>query len=233
MIVHCPSCHSRREIQHIGAGEGSLVVDCSDCRHQWIDGNWGENKSLAPRPEIVTPSSTPIEISQLIEAAKTAQMEFRSHQRHRVVRWACWAGLSALAISPLVCLWTMPAQVVAAFPATIGIYQRLGQEVNVYGLEIRSVELQHLNVEGKNVIAVKGELTNVSSNLRKIPWLRFGLTSGDQDEVYHWILDTEARPLKPGESTSFLTRLAAPPEGADNVEIRFARAEEISSNASP
>lgn len=160
-------------------------------------------------------------------------MEFQHYRRRRLIRISSWAGLAALAVSPFLCILASPEKVVSFVPASIALYQWLDRDINVYGLEIRSVELQHLKVEGKNVIAVKGELTNVSSSLRKIPWLRFGLTTGDRQEVYHWTLDTEARPLKPGESTSFVTRLAAPPEGASNVEIRFARAGEIGSNATP
>ena len=81
------------------------------------------------------------------------------------------------------------------------------------------------------VIAVKGRLTNVDSRDRKIPWLRLGLRSNDNVEVYHWTLNTEVRPLRAGESTSFTTRLASPPPAASRLEIRFARASEIGSNA--
>ena len=83
------------------------------------------------------------------------------------------------------------------------------------------------------MIAIKGEVVNVSGTDRKIPWLRFGLKSVEHQEVYQWQLDTESRPLRPGEAKSFVTRVASPPETANTVEIRFARAEEISSNAAP
>jgi hypothetical protein len=105
--------------------------------------------------------------------------------------------------------------------------------VNIYGLDFRDVELQHLLLEGQQVIAVRGRVVNVSDSIRKIPWLRFALRSADSTEVYQWQLDTKSRPLKPGESTSFLTRVAAAPETAETLEIRFARADEIGSNASP
>jgi hypothetical protein len=103
-------------------------------------------------------------------------------------------------------------------------------DVNIYGLEIRKVEMQHLLVEGKRVISIKGEIANISSSPQKIPWLRFGLRDKGQAEVYNWQLDTNARPLNPGESTNFVTRIASPPETAGEVEIRFARADEIGSN---
>jgi hypothetical protein len=105
--------------------------------------------------------------------------------------------------------------------------------VNIYGLEIRNVELQHLLVDGERMIAVKGEVRNVSASSRKIPWLRFGLTSTGSKEVYSWQLDTGARPLRPGEATGFTTRVASPPENAQALQIRFARSDEIGSNKSP
>lgn len=102
--------------------------------------------------------------------------------------------------------------------------------MNIYGLEIRKVELQHLIAGGQKVIAIKGELQNVSTGERKIPWLRFGLRSGTEQELYQWTLDTGHRSLRPGEARNFVTRVASPPEAAGTVEIRFARPDEIGSN---
>jgi len=212
-----------------------MLVDCAVCGQEWVAGK--DPSALAdPRPgqplaaEPATPDPAAI---ALIEAARLAQREFQGQRRVRRNRTAAWMVLVALALSPLAAAAVFPDQVVASIPASIHFYDWMGQEVNIYGLEIRQVDLQHLIVDGRRVIAVKGEIANASSSVRKIPWLRFGLRSKDNAEVYHWTLDTEARPLKPGESTSFVTRLASPPEAARNLEIRFARADEIGSNEAP
>lgn len=170
---------------------------------------------------------------QIMQSAREARTIFRVNRQARRVRLASWASLAALALAPLAGAAAFPEQVVASLPASIRVYDMVGHDVNIYGLEIRQVDVQNLIVDGRKVIAVKGELANVSAQVRKIPWLRFGLRSSDNAEVYHWTLDTEVRPLKPGESTSFVTRLASPPEAAENMEIRFARADEIGSNESP
>ncbi len=146
---------------------------------------------------------------------------------------AAWFGLAMFACTPAVYAVTFPEQVVKAAPITATIYEWMGQRVNIYGLEIRKVEMQHLLVEGKRVISIKGEIANVSGGSRKIPWLRFGLTDNGHAEVYNWNLDTNARPLSPGENTNFVTRIASPPETASNLEIRFARADEIGSSSKP
>jgi hypothetical protein len=109
---------------------------------------------------------------------------------------------------------------------------KLGIDVNIYGW-LRRVEQRHTIEGGTRVLSIKGEIANVSGRERKIPWMRFALRDGANAEVYRWILDSGARPLRPGESTAFVTRVAAPPETAKNLEIRFAHADEIGSNAAP
>ncbi len=209
------------------------MVDCPVCGHDWIEGSAltivNEPMGQTVRLEETAAPADP-DTRSMFEAARLAQKEFAAGRRRRRARAAAWAGLLALAFAPPASALVFPEQVVGAIPASIIFYRWIGQEVNLYGLEIREVGLQHLIVDGKKVIAVKGELINVTSTPRKIPSLRFGLRSKDNAEVYHWTLDTAARPLKPGESTGFVTRLASPPPMASNLEIRFARAEEIGSN---
>lgn len=234
MIVRCPSCSARCDVPSLSEDGAGTLVDCAICGHEWVVGN--------ALPPVLDPQSTSNTMDPplgapathaLIEAARGAQRQFDGLRRARRIRAAAWTALAALALSPFVGAAAYPEQVVTAAPASIRFYDWIGRDVNIYGLEIRQVDLQHLIVDGRRVIAVKGEIVNVSSSARKIPWLRFGLRSKDNAEVYHWTLDTEVRPLNPGESSSFVTRLASPPEAARNLEIRFARADEIGSNNPP
>lgn len=173
------------------------------------------------------------DLRHIVNAAREAREAFEASRHRRRLRAGAWLLLACLAASPAAAGLTFPERTVALVPAAGMIYDQLGWDINIYGLDIRDVDLQHLVIDGKKVIAVKGELVNVSSTSRKIPWLRFGLRSNAQTELYHWTLDTEIRPLKPGESTSFVTRLASPPDSASNLEIRFAQGDEIGSNTTP
>jgi hypothetical protein len=68
----------------------------------------------------------------------------------------------------------------------------------------------------------------------RVPALRFRLKDGAGREVYAWTLNgVGTRALRPGEATSFITRLAAPPLTAREIEISFARKTEIAVNRSP
>lgn len=234
MIIHCPSCSSRLDIPNLVPGSGGMMVDCPVCHHDWIEGS---AMAVAPEPVVQTAvADEPAPLAEsdtrrMLEAARTAQKEFTAAQRRRRALAAAWLGLAVIASAPPVIALMYPEPVVAAIPASIVLYDWAGRDVNIYGVAIREVELQHVVVDGKKVIAIKGELANISRAPRKIPALRFGLLSAEGAEVYHWTLDASARPLGPGESTAFMTRLASPPESARNLQIRFARADEIGSNA--
>lgn len=233
MIVHCPNCSSRLDIPNLTPGSGGMMVDCPVCCHGWIEGS---ALAVISEPALHTappqnPAPTPeADTHRMFEAARNAQKEFAAARGRRRAIAAAWLALAFIASAPPLLALMYPGPVVAALPASIVIYDWAGREVNIYGLEIREVGLQHLVVDGKKVIAVKGELANISGTPRKIPALRFGLLSKEGTEVYHWTLNTGARPLGPGENTGFVTRLASPPETASNLEIRFARADEIGSN---
>jgi hypothetical protein len=212
------------------------MIKCSVCGHDWIEGRAVEisREPVAQLPAVSESNFEPdYEIRRLVSATHDAQEAFAARRKRRRVLATAWAGLALAATTPVALALAFPDTIVKAAPATISVFRALGKDVNIYGLSIRRVDTQHLLIDGKRVIAIKGDITNVSSSVRKIPWLRFGLMDDNKAEVYSWQLDTAARPLNPGESTSFVTRIASPPESAGKIEIRFAGADEISSNTEP
>jgi hypothetical protein len=52
-------------------------------------------------------------------------------------------------------------------------------------------------------------------------------------EVYHWTTAAGTRPLRAGEVSNFIARIASPPQAGERLEIRFARIDEIGSNTVP
>jgi hypothetical protein len=216
--------------------EGSLMR-CSSCGHSWLEGRAVEVTTTHASRQIATvidhAPEPELEVRRLVEASREAQENFAANRARRRRRLLGWAGFAAAAMAPLLIMGGFPELVVRVVPASAQAYKVLGQTINIYGLELRRVEMQHMEVDGTVVLAVKGEIANISGGDRKIPWLRFGLRDPLGKEVYDWTLDSGARPLRPGEITNFVTRVAAPPESAKNLEIRFARADEIRSNAAP
>jgi hypothetical protein len=212
------------------------MIKCSACGHDWIEGKAIEvSREIKNRsPTVIESGFEPdFEIRRLVDATRKAQEVFAQRKKLRRKTIAAWLGLALFVTSPVAYALAYPAAVVRFAPATVAAYEWMGREINIYGLRIRKIEMQHLSTAGKRVVAIRGEILNTSSEPRKIPWLRFGLKDAGNSEVYSWQLDTNARPLNAGESTNFVTRIASPPEIANHVEIRFARADEISSNANP
>ncbi len=70
------------------------------------------------------------------------------------------------------------------------------------------------------------------SAARRAPGLRFELLDQQGRRVYAWTLPAIApRPMKPGETTPFVTRITSPPLAAASVKIGFAPREELALNA--
>jgi hypothetical protein len=213
-----------------------MAISCASCGHRWIESRAIEIVDISPRnlPTVIEHGFEPdSEVKRLVEASKRAKEVFATKKRQRLKRLRGWAILAACVVAPLSAAASFPAIVVSIAPITIRAYDAIGYSVNIYGLEVRRIEQQHAIVDGTRVLTIKGEITNISNSSQKLPWLRFGLSDGQMQEVYSWTLDTGARPLRAGETTNFVTRVASPPETAKNVQIRFAHANEIGSNPSP
>jgi len=243
MIVACPACATRYDFPASRFSASGTMVRCVECGHNWIECRPTEIIDVAPRPVSHSvspvPAAAPLidvrpdedrEIRRLTEAARLAREDFVAAQRRRRHRLCGWGAFAAAAVTPFIAAFSMPEATVRLFPVSRRAFEQAGIGVNIYGLEVRRVEQQHLIVDGTRVIAIKGEIVNVSEGDRKVPSLRFTLQDAGAAAVYAWTLDSAIRPLRPGEITTFTTRVASPPETAENVQIRFAHADEIGVN---
>ena len=232
MIVSCPSCAKRYEMDH-SRSERPMQISCSACGHRWKELPEIEVVDLEYNtlPQVIDHAREPeLDVQRLVEAAKIAKEKFAARKLARLKKHSAWSSLAFLCLIPFALAAFMPEAVVAMAPLTIKAYDKFGIEVNLYGLDIRRVAQENKIIDGAHVLMIKGEISNSTDSIRKIPWLRFALLGDASQELYTWTLDTAARPLRPGETTNFVTRVAAPPELAKNLQIRFAHADEIGSN---
>jgi predicted Zn finger-like uncharacterized protein len=233
MIISCPSCQSRHQLPDSRYGGESMTIACTACGHRWIESRAVEIYDVAPPrslPAVIDPGYAPdIDVKRMLDAAREAQEIFAAKRRQRLKRLRGWAMLLACMTAPVAAAAAFPAAIVRLAPVTIRAYDFVGLPVNIYGLELRRVEQQHAIIDGQRVLTIKGEIANITGASQRLPWLRFGLLDGAAQDVYHWTLDTGARPLRPGEITGFTTRVASPPQAAKSLQIRFAHADEIGS----
>ena len=233
MIASCPVCDARNHLS-ARAAAGMAKAYCRTCDHQWTEIDTlpahltVDEQPIRNLPRTIEHDEAPeLEARRLGEMAREAQERFAAAHTARNRTRQNWAMLGLFMVAPFAAAAFMPETVVSAAPIAIKAYEALGYDINLYGLDIRNVERQHAIVEGARILSVKGEIANIDGSTRKIPWLRFALVGPSGEELYTWVLDTAARPLRPGETTGFVTRVSAPPEASQNLKIRFARADEI------
>ncbi len=236
MIVACPSCATRYDLPPGAGAEDGAVIRCTACNHSWIESSAVEITEIAHHPVALLEDHSDVdeEVRRIAEEAREARLHFEERRRRRRRRLAGWAGLAAACALPVAATITVPDRVVAMAPAMMGLYKRAGIKVNVRGFEFRNVSNRFFDKDGVRVLAIKGNIVNITGSARKVPSMRFVLRSDKGEEMYAWTLaSVGAHPLEAGGATNFVTRITDPPEGAENIEIRFARADELSTNARP
>ena len=233
MIIACPSCTTRYDVPSNRLAADNSLMRCASCGHSWIEARDADIIDVSPsrlparRDNVFEQDS---EVTRLIAATREAQDGFRQARQARMSHLRGWAVLAGFVVLPFVAAAQFSETVVAFAPAAAPIYARVGLDVNIYGLEIRNLEQKHIIDGDARVLAVKGEILNVSGSDRKVPALRLALKNELGEDAYVWTVESGVRPLRPGEATVFTTRVQAPPEAAQKIEIRFARKAEMRSN---
>jgi hypothetical protein len=235
MIVTCPSCETSYRLPG-GSAAGAIAMTCRGCGHRWKELDLIETIEVVDTrsrnlPAIIDHEEAPeLEAHRLAGLAREAEERYSAIKAAKQRRSRNWLFFGAFALTPFATAALLPEVVVGAVPISFKAYEAIGYDVNIYGIDIRRVERQHAIVEGKRILTLKGDISNISNDTKRIPWLRFALVDATGKEIYTWTLDTGARPLRAGETTGFVTRVQAPPEAAQNIKIRFAKASEIGSN---
>ena len=129
---------------------------------------------------------------------------------------AC-AAMGALVLA--VVIWR--ADMVRLLPQTAAFYKLAGLDVNLRGLRFRDVRVTSETVEGTPMLVIEGAITDDSNKPVELPRLRFSIRDAQGAEIYAWNTLLEQSFLRPGEKAEFKSRLASPPPGGRNVDVRF------------
>ena len=113
------------------------------------------------------------------------------------------------------------AEMVRLLPQTAAFYKLVGLDVNLRGLRFRDVKVTTETVQGTPMLVIEGAVTDESSKPVELPRLRFSIRDAAGTEIYAWNAVLEQSFLKPGEQTAFKSRLASPPPGGRNIDVRF------------
>jgi len=254
MIITCPSCATSHNLPDDDFPSDGSIIKCATCGHSWLEARALEvidslnmadliqddmaasHDGFSPSPNlpaIPVGPDTEYEAVRIAKAVKQAEQKRLTALAKRRTKRRGWMALAACIAAPFAFAGAFPEIVVRALPGSIIAFDKVGINVNIPGFTIVNVTHQYLMAGGTRVLAIRGDIINVSGKEKTAPSLRFALRDKDRREVYNWTLNSVARrPLKPGLSTSFLTRVAEPPKLADDFQIRFALKGEIAKTAS-
>ena len=129
--------------------------------------------------------------------------------------------LLVLSIGVVTVFLAKRTEIVRAVPDLGSLYEAVGLQVNLRGLEFRDVATYRDFEEGAPILVVEGRILNVAKNQAKVPSVRLGLRGLEGEEIYAWATAPEEPVLESGGYTTFKTRLTAPPERAKRVQVRF------------
>ena len=246
MILTCPQCSTRYQIDDAKFPAGGRNVRCAKCGHQWFQQATAreaepglETAAAAPAPAAAPPPPPPPPAAPPPqpgpealrraaftppEPARTAPLRRRGAPGERLSIAAGWIALAAIL---LLIVWGAVRYrdaIATVWPQSSSLYAALGMPVNARGLSFTGVSYRRDTEAGQLVLIVEGNLVNVSSREIPVPRIEIVLTDNDRHRLDRWVFSTGVPHLKPGQKIAFSTRRTNPPQDARQLEMSFADA---------
>lgn len=241
MVLTCPACSTRYLLDPRALGTGR-TVRCAKCGHSWHQpppiepappaepASFEPPSVEPPRPvgppplRSIDPEATPRPLPEIRIDAPRAQLPVVPRRKRRP-----WVGLGwttllvALVLAAAALVWQRE-DVVARWPQTGPIYARLGLPVaSPYAaLKFQNVSQSLAEESGRQVLVVKGELTNTSRRAVRVPNLKVVLQDDSAKELQSKVFPPPREHLPPGASLSFTTTVPQPNSAATGVLVTLA-----------
>ena len=202
MFVRCSACTTRYRIDPSALGYAGRKLRCTRCGHVWLELPAAADPQ---EPESLAPSVSPAP----------------SHRRSGGVGWLA-AGLIVAAV--LAGLALGRNMIVDTWPGTVQHYDAVGLTIRVPhadGLRIAGIESERVQQGESTVLLVRGTVENSIGHSRTVPALQAVLADEAGAELHRWRVAAVSSVLENGQSTTFESWLASPPEGAARVSVDF------------
>jgi|SRR4051812_13193438 predicted Zn finger-like uncharacterized protein len=232
MILTCPQCATRYQIDDSKFPPEGRKVRCTKCGHVWLQA------ALPPEPEpgrVSAPAgvTSPPLAGQAGADAPRGPMrpapppETQRKQGPPGERMAAVVGWMALvAVLGLIAWGAIRYRdaIADVWPQTSSLYAALGLPANARGPAFESVSYRREIQAGQAVLIVNGTIVNAGAREIAVPGIQVVLTDDRQRSVDRWGFSPPQPHLKPGARMNFTTRRANPPSSARHLDIHFAGA---------
>lgn len=218
MILTCPECATRYHLDPASLGPAGRRVRCASCGQRWL----AQPPADAPKVLELSPSA-PLGFMPIAPALrKRAVVDPERRQGTGSASLVGWL-IGILVILILASAIVGRNEIVAGFPATAALYQKLHLPVTSVpaGLQFENPHAERLDERGVSILVVEGEIVNVSEQARELPRVRVGLLDETGRELQYELFEPSAERLLPGERTSYSGRLVNPAKQARNYRVTF------------
>jgi predicted Zn finger-like uncharacterized protein len=210
MILTCPQCSTRYHVDATALGAAGRTVRCANCGQRW---------SVSPpadTPQIVEFSTpAPATVPRMRPVAAGEQV-----QNRRSISLVGWL-VAVLAVLVVASVVIGRNEIVAGFPASASIYQKLGLIPVEHGLQFEAITSTRLQEGGIAVLVVEGGIVNVTPDDREVPPIRITLLDSGGRQLQEELFRAKEQHLQPGARTSFSGRVVNPADRARNFSITF------------
>ncbi len=235
MVITCPNCRTRFQIPPESLGDRGRNVRCSSCGHSWFvepfarpappepasvpaePGLLPENRrsEVPPTPPVeLPPSPTPLNMALPREAGRRGERSGKG-----LIGWLALALLVLLLVAAVV----GRNSIVAAFPAALPLYERLGLPVTLeLGLAFRDLGSSRRDEPAGSTVVVTGTIVNTAGREVRVPKLRIALLDESQAEIESGFYDPPQQVLPADGTARFEIALENPPDEARDFTITFA-----------
>lgn len=219
MIVSCPACDSRFQVDQEQLGYDGRVVRCGKCGNCWHQMPDNDPRAAVAAMAAAVGAPTAPDVPRPPTRRRGAPPP--KSRGHGVA--IGWLVLLLLVAGVLAGAWFERERIVARFPQLADLYALAGVPLAAPGplLRLSDVALDSAEVEGDTVITVRGVVANISDRKQTLPLLRAQLTDSAGAVLAEWSFEPPRSELDAGDSAPFETETRNPPEGAQNLNITF------------
>lgn len=234
MILTCPACETRYQADEAKFPPDGRMVRCAKCGHVWHQ----PGPAAAPEPDVAAiaparepePRASAPEPDPIFSSIRAFAPKPQAPSVERTpIPWGAMLGVAAGWIALIAVVLVIGYSIVKyrqeiamIWPQSAGVYSSLGLKVNNRGIDFVHVDYHRESEDGQVVLAVTGTIVNDGDRELPVPQsVRVTLSDASNHELYHWNFTPNVQTLKPGQSSTFLTRLSSPPAAATHLEVRF------------
>ena len=248
MILVCPNCAARYEVDGTQFPAEGRKVRCKKCGHVWHQAAEAGQAEIEETIFNPPPESEPVPVAEPETEAEALQPSWRapaveddaaeddfhldapeSPAKRGMGAVLVMLGWAALVVVILVIGWSAAnyrSQIVGIWPQSASLFSRLGMAVNMRGLDFADVRHTNQTEDGQPVLVITGKVVNVTGKKLDVPPLRVTLSDANKRAIYDWSFAPSSHALAPGQAVGFRTRLSNPPSATRHVELRFADGKE-------